>query len=296
MNAPPQQAATPLESLTSATAKGPVALPPMDYAFQMLLKPVKKSLERIETQLQSFQPPTNSVPSAPPVVASTNADIPFAGLAAERGTVDGDAHFAPLYQRLDQLSSELADFRREALSHIEMQTARPPVPEEKKDVAPAAEAIPERHRTDGASWDEIILGKFLCSDPSLQSTCRRFLDDLICGCVPARALAGQLLLLQATAADELPERFRYVGEAYYRWRPSTAGDSDPFERSLADWLTRRAEGAGLRNSIQLVRPGDRFDSARHSATTRGVEVVAVHGWVVLRDNQKVYTKASVTVQ
>jgi hypothetical protein len=65
---------------------------------------------------------------------------------------------------------------------------------------------------------------------------------------------------------------------------------------LADWLNELTEAAGLPNSIQLVRPGDRFDSNRHVARGRGVKIVAVHGWVVLRDNQRVYTKANVSVQ
>jgi LDH2 family malate/lactate/ureidoglycolate dehydrogenase len=122
------------------------------------------------------------------------------------------------------------------------------------------------------------------------------LDDVLSGNVAARALAGQLLLIQATDTNELPERLGSVGEAYYHWRPRASSAEDPFERSLADFLTRRAESAGLPNSIQLVRPGDRFDNSRHTANSRGIEIVAVHGWIVLRDNQKVYTKASVSLR
>jgi len=46
----------------------------------------------------------------------------------------------------------------------------------------------------------------------------------------------------------------------------------------------------------LVHPGQRFDAARHNAASRGVEIVAVHGWVVLREGGKVYTKATVAVR
>jgi hypothetical protein len=52
----------------------------------------------------------------------------------------------------------------------------------------------------------------------------------------------------------------------------------------------------LHNTIELVHPGERFDATRHNASTRGVEITEVHGWIVLRDNGKVYTKANVTVR
>jgi hypothetical protein len=68
------------------------------------------------------------------------------------------------------------------------------------------------------------------------------------------------------------------------------------EESLVRWLRRTCEAAGIFNSVELVHPGERFDSTRHSAATRGVEITQVQGWVVLRDNGKVYTKATVTAR
>jgi hypothetical protein len=282
-----------------------VTLPPLDYAFQALLRPVKKSLARIEARLET----TSAAPASPAATPATenteSKPVPAAlqpvAAAADATLTDGDP-LATLHCRFDQLSTELADFRREAIALIERHAS---------DVAPvtvpdvvATQPVPAAVVADPRggealtheSWAEIILGSELCADSSLNAIRGQFLDDVVSGGVSARALAGQLLLLQATAADELPERFRHVGEAYYRWRPRLSTADEPLERSLADWLTRRAEAAGLRNSIQLVRPGDRFDSTRHSATTRGIEVVAVHGWIVLRDRQKVYTKANVTVR
>ena len=52
----------------------------------------------------------------------------------------------------------------------------------------------------------------------------------------------------------------------------------------------------MSNTIELVHPGQRFDSMRHNAAERGVEITQVFGWIVLRDNGKVYTKASVAVK
>ena len=184
---------------------------------------------------------------------------------------------SPLEDRLIVLSGELAELRRELMERSDRDTETP-------DDAGRSEL-----------WEEIILGE-LCAEPSVAAVRDEFLADVVSGVLAARALAGQLLLLQATIPDELPERFRHVGEAYYRWRPKTSRDPEPLERALAGWLKRRAEAAGLPNSIELVSPGDRFDSLRHAATTRGIQIVEVQGWIVLRDNQKVYTKATVTVQ
>ena len=68
------------------------------------------------------------------------------------------------------------------------------------------------------------------------------------------------------------------------------------EQALAGWLQDACQQGGAANTIELVDPGQRFDAARHSAAQRGVEITAVQGWVVLRDNGKVYTKAAVAVK
>lgn len=250
-------------------------LPPLDYAFHTLLLPIKKSLARIEQRLAEGASPGQANP------ASEMIPLP----SAEEQALQA------MGTRLEQLSTELADFRREAIESWQHRP-EPLVSAEVIEPLPPVPSEPQPHD----SWEAIILGSELSGNAALSAVRQRFLADVVAGVVAARALAGQLLLLQTTPPDELPERFRHVGEAYYRWRPRNATADDPLEQALADWLTRRADEAGLPNSIQLVRPGDRFDSTRHSAATRGVEVTAVHGWVVLRDNTKVYTKASVTVQ
>ena len=254
-----------------------IALQPLDYAFQSLLIPVRKSLARIEAKLQE-----NGVAAAH---APTNEMIPVPG-----------ASDPAIVLRLEALSRELAEFRRDALPLLQSaahshSSAEVPAASQPGPIEFLSESDEGRE-----SWEEIIFGSELSRDAALNAVRQQFLNDVIRGGVSARALAGQLLLLQATPADELPERFRHVGEAYYRWKPRLSTLDEPLEQSLANWLAKRADEAGLRNTIQLVRPGDRFDGTRHSATTRGVEVVAVHGWIVLRDNQKVYTKASVSVQ
>ena len=87
-----------------------------------------------------------------------------------------------------------------------------------------------------------------------------------------------------------------IGEAFYRWQPKAQPGANRMEDALVAWLQRACEDAGIGNSIELVDPGERFDSSRHSADGRGVEIIEVRGWIVLRDNGKVYTKATVAVR
>ena len=65
------------------------------------------------------------------------------------------------------------------------------------------------------------------------------------------------------------------------------------EQALVKILEQRIATVGLRNSIEVIRPGDRYDATRHISPDRGVEVAEVRGWAVLRDNGKPLTKASV---
>lgn len=149
---------------------------------------------------------------------------------------------------------------------------------------------------DDDQWKEIILGVELCGDPALSESRNRLFRGILSEDDSAKALAGQMLLVQAATPDRLPPLMKEVGEAYYRWRPKMAGMADPFETALAGFLKRRCDAGGLGNTIELVIVGDRFDAAKHNASERGATITGVHGWVVLRDNGKVYTKANVSVK
>ena len=112
----------------------------------------------------------------------------------------------------------------------------------------------------------------------------------------ACAWSGQLLVFRSSPAEKMPALLKEIGEAYYRWSPRSGGRADEMENALVAWLQRACEQAGMSNTIELVHPGQRFDSMRHNAAERGVEITQVFGWIVLRDNGKVYTKASVAVK
>ena len=108
----------------------------------------------------------------------------------------------------------------------------------------------------------------------------------------ASGLVGSLLLFRAAAADKMPPLLKDIGEAFYRWQPRTSNRPSEMEKALVEWLMRACDQAGMANTIELVDPGERFDSLRHNASRPGVEITQVLGWIVLRDNGKVYTKAA----
>ena len=124
----------------------------------------------------------------------------------------------------------------------------------------------------------------------------QLLNGVLSGDPGACGLVGSLLLFRSAAADKMPPLLKDIGEAFYRWQPKTSNRPSELEKALVEWLMRACDQAGMANTIELVNPGERFDSLRHNALRPGVEITQVLGWIVLRDNGKVYTKASVAVK
>ncbi len=145
-------------------------------------------------------------------------------------------------------------------------------------------------------WQEAILGRALAEHPGLNYQRQRLLTGFLQGEPAACSLVGQLLVFRSSPAEKMPTLLKDIGEAYYRWNPRTTTKPDEMENALVAWLQQACEQAGMSNTIELVHPGQRFDSMRHNAAERGVEITQVLGWTVLRDNGKVYTKASVAVK
>jgi hypothetical protein len=147
-----------------------------------------------------------------------------------------------------------------------------------------------------AQWEQAILGPSLAQEPALAFQRQQLLGGVLEGNAGACALAGQLLVFQSAPPERLPQLLKDLGEAFYRWQPKKTPGTNPVEEALVAWLQRSCENAGIYNTIELVHPGERFDSTRHNATSRGVEITEVRGWIVLRDNGRVYTKATVAVR
>ena len=148
---------------------------------------------------------------------------------------------------------------------------------------------------DKRNWENIILGSQLGQSDSLQ-----VLRDVLQAAVfakeeAARAFAAHLLLVQAIGPTEAAERLRDLGEAFYRWRPRANEKPDEIEQAVVDCINHYLASANVKNRIMLVNPGERFDKQKHLSATRGLNVTEVFGWIVLRENQTVYTKAKVNV-
>ncbi len=159
-----------------------------------------------------------------------------------------------------------------------------------------AEDAPAETPASSRDWQQALLGADLASQPALSEVREQLLGELLQGDNGARALAGQLLVFQSTPMERMAQLLKDVGEAYYRWRPKHRPGAAPMEQALAGWLEAKCDEAGIGNRIELVDPGERFDATRHSAAARGVEITEVLGWIVLRDNGRVYTKATVAVR
>lgn len=178
--------------------------------------------------------------------------------------------------------------------------------------APVSEPEPHRQETggfasrlmaaaagpsdDGSAWESVIFGDELAANPSIAEGRKQIIAGLQQQEPAAMALAGTLLEVRSAANDRVPQLLKDVGEAYYQWHPAHGSESDALRDCLIVWLEGKCDEIGAGNRIELARVGDRYDSTRHNAKSRGVEVADVYGWIVLRDNGKVYTKASVAVR
>ena len=142
--------------------------------------------------------------------------------------------------------------------------------------------------------EAIVFGQDFAYHENLAPLRRSLLASAQQGQEDAVGLVGQVLIVRSATMDRLPTLLKDVGEAWYRWQGEDSS-ADALRDALITWLHTRLEAVGLGNRIDLVRVGDRYDSKRHNAKARGIEVTGVQGWVVLRDNGNVYTKANVTV-
>ena len=204
-------------------------------------------------------------------------------LAQKTAAASGESTARLLGQVRDEiiaaLGGSLGQLQQNLLSQL-----MPEEPEESEDTAASGD------------WQRAILGDKLAENPALDFQRQQLLGGVLQGERGACSLVGQLLVFRSVPAEKLPPLLKEVGEAYYRWQPKSRPGPNPMEDALLAWLRGICDEAGISNTIELVHPGERFDSTRHTAAARGVEITEVRGWIVLRDNGKVYTKASVAVR
>jgi hypothetical protein len=245
-----------------------------------LLRPIGEKLDQLAEKIDQLEPAgqgktSDAEPSSTPAPADNSEVLAAVGqlhqqVTEQRQALDGA--LGHIWQRIDTGLRELT----ERLASPE---------EDQTDHAPST-----------AELQQAILGPQLTGRGELAEQREQLIADLLAGNDGARALAGQLLVFRATPPERMAQMLRDIGDAYYRWQPKTSPGTQPLEGALAQWVTAQCDEAGIGNRIELVDPGERFDAARHNATGRGVEITQVLGWLVLRDNGRVYTKANVAVR
>ena len=146
---------------------------------------------------------------------------------------------------------------------------------------------------DGGNWSQIIFGEYLAVNPSISHLSGTLLADVYTGENDAVGLMGHLLDFRSATGERKPRMLKDIGEAFYRWKPI---DDQTLRDALIAWVHAQLDAVEISNRIEIVQVGDRYDMQRHNAKERGVEVSDVHGWIVLRGNGKVYSKASVSVR
>ncbi|HEX4132752.1 MAG TPA: hypothetical protein VHZ24_22145 [Pirellulales bacterium] len=192
-------------------------------------------------------------------------------------------HFA-----VEQIQQSLGEAQRQLHDLSVQLTAWEQTPSEPMNGAP--------HEAGEKLLSPLLLGATLASDLEIAADRKRFVGGVATGDPAALALAGRLLLFRAARAEQMPPLVKEIGEAFYQWSNESAEPAAALRDALASMLVDACAAAGLRHSIELACVGDRFDRMRHHASEAGLELTEVRGWVVLRENGSVYTKAAVATK
>ncbi len=221
-----------------------------------------------------------AAPQAAPI--PTVGSVPASPPAATR-VPPADAILPPMAQPIPAATAGVPTASAVAAAQPAAGVAAPPA------------ARPGSIPTSGAAgnWSQIIFGDQLKAISGLNALSGSLLAEVYANNADAVGMLGYLLAFRSADQERKPKLLKELGEAFYQWNPD--GDLRLVE-PLIQWVHGELDRAGVNNRIELVQRGDRFDMQRHNARERGVEVCGVSGWVVLRDNGKVYTKANVAAQ
>lgn len=149
---------------------------------------------------------------------------------------------------------------------------------------------------DEINWHRILFDEPTSDDPQLIADRQALVAGVAQGEDAVLGLVGRLFVFGASATEERPPLLKEIGEAFYRWATRRTTEPAAVRDALVRRLTETCDRDGLGHRIELVQVGDRFDPKRHQAATGGWEITTVRGWVVLRENGSVYTKAIVDVR
>lgn len=219
-----------------------------------------------------------------------NGEMAAAGNASDPGTemMQGAASAV-------QAGTQNASFADDSITAPESVTEDPAA---SRSAMPAPSAPMRNSRSGGTmeQLDKAVFGE-MALEPSIQNVRQYVLQGILAHDAVCSYLGGILMMFQSSTPEKMVLLLKDLGEALYRLVNSLPeSDLEQFEDSVARWAQWLCESAGLQNRIELVHPGQRFDSARHNSALRGVTVTQVMGWVILRGNGSVYSKALVDVQ
>jgi hypothetical protein len=182
------------------------------------------------------------------------------------------------------------------LTELVARVGQPPTEGPRPVAGSSSPGLGEEGDDQAESWGRVILGDDLWFNSEIEADRRRLIEGFLSRDPAVCALAASLLLFQSSPAERIPLLIKDLGEAYYRWQPRVSDPVMPFESALSSWVIKTSESIGVRNRIELVRPGSRFNPQLHKALGRGIEVTQALGWVVLREDGGVFQKASVAVK
>ncbi len=259
-----------------------------EAALKSAVRPVGEKLEQFEARLKSIDALKDGMVAAITKLRDSHTEQHNAQTAGIRQIGEMvPQYFNALPQYFTAIQQQVVAAQQHADAGLRaiIDILRPP----QKEGAAAGAAV-------SGDWQEALLGGELAHNPALNLDKNQLLNGVLSGDPGACGLVGSLLLFRSAAADKMPPLLKDIGEAFYRWQPRTSNRPSELEKALVEWLMRACDQAGMANTIELVNPGERFDSLRHNASRPGVEITQVLGWIVLRDNGKVYTKASVAVK
>lgn len=284
------------------------------------LTPLKSMIQSVLTRLDEMGSQmgqnTGSVAAAPNPNAAAKQDVADA-VTHISGLFDTQNHnlqaaFSALDSKINDAVNYLCSNLKGAPSTPQPAAAAPVVEAPKPAPAPQPEPAPAPQPTStpviqtvvnkvsgGISRDQlmkIILGQELCANGALSVYRDELLDGFLRGDRASAGLIGTMIEFHSSTPERMPRLLQDIGEAYYRWHPKRGQGASSFERALSHYVCTVCEANGIKNSIELVETGQRFDAGRHNSSSRGVEITEVKGWVVLRENGKVFTRAAVEVQ
>ncbi len=281
-------AAIPRGGSAASSASGDGGSGVSEAALKSAVRPVAEKLEQFEGKLKSIDALKDAlVPVIAKLRDAQTEQHNTLGASIRQVGEMVPQYFNALPQYFTAIQQQVVAAQQHADAGLRaiIDILRPP----QQEAAAAGPAV-------GGDWQEALLGGELAHNPALNAEKNQLLNGVHSGDPGACGLVGSLLLFRSAAADKMPPLLKDIGEAFYRWQPKTSNRPSEMEKALVAWLMRACDRAGMANTIELVNPGERFDSLRHNSLRPGVEITQVLGWIVLRDNGKVYTKASVAVK